>query len=109
MGTNGGETDIERPKMKTPDQFDEYDLMKYVRFADGTVKFCNVRKEHKSLCDESDRLSVVSAGTIAVRLKTWRIYDRGSGTLKVGSKADDKEVIGKVLEPYGYRHEDPNE
>jgi hypothetical protein len=95
--------------MKTPDKFDHYDLLKYVRFADGTVKFCNVGEEHRSLCDESDKSAVVSAGTIAVKL--WRIedYDYGSMTLKVSSSHDDREVIGKVLEPYGYQYKDPRE
>jgi hypothetical protein len=95
--------------MKTPDKFDEYDLLKYVRFTDGTVNFCNVGEQHQSLCDESNRSAVVSAGTIAVKLKTWRIYDYGSMTLKVSSSHDDREVIGRVLEPYGYQYKDPRE
>ena len=109
MGDSGSEIDIERTEMKTPDKFDEYDLLKYVRFMDGEVKFCSVGISHLSLCDESNRSAVVSAGTIAVKLKTWRIYDHGSMTLKVSISHDDREVIGKVLEPYGYRYEDPRE
>jgi len=95
--------------MKMPDEFDPYDLLKYVRFIDGTVKFCSVGEQHISLRGNLDESAVVSAGTIAVKLKTWRIYDHGSMTLKVGSSHDDREVIGKLLEPYGYVYRDPRE
>lgn len=90
----------------TPDKFDEFELYKYVRFADGDVRFCHYSTEHCQLCDESNRSTIVSAGTIAVRLKTWRIFDHGSITLKVSSSPDDEEVIGRVLEPFGYTYED---
>jgi hypothetical protein len=90
----------------TPDKFDEFEIYKYIRFVNGEVHFCLFSMEHRQLQEEFDNLSPMSAGVIAVKKKSWRIFDRGSITLKIGSLDDDEDVIGKVLEPFGYQYKE---
>lgn len=73
---------------------------KYVRFADGTVLFCeagNLYASHKNLSKEYTKAPPVFAGEIKVRGKRWCITGSGSTTLGVRRGDSDERYIQKAL------------
>lgn len=88
-----------------PDNFEKYGLYKYICFAGGIVNFCNAVNHHishKHVVDEHPHLKALSAGTISVYMKKWKITDDGSETAKLKRLPTDEVTIDNVLKPYGF-------
>ena len=89
----------------TPDNFQKRGMYKYVCFAGGIVHFCNALNHnisHKHMVDEHPHLKPLSAGTISVNIKEWKIIDGGSMTAKLPYLPTDEDAIDKALKPYGF-------
>lgn len=82
---------------------------KYVRFADGTVLFCDacdMCSSHKQIADAKPDVPPAFAGQIKVKGKRWCITEGGSTTLKLPRGSSDEKYIERILSPLGYT-EDP--
>jgi len=82
---------------------------KYVRFADGTVLFCDAAdpcSSHKQVVDSKPDVPAFSAGTIRVRDKSWCVKEGGSSTAKLPRMPSDEKYIQRALEPFGYKHDE---
>ena len=82
-------------------------LLKYVRFADGVVLFCdacNMNASHKQLVNERPEVPAVSAGKLKVRGGRWYIHEGGSTTAKLTRLPSDEKYVGRAL-PEGLRYD----
>jgi len=80
-------------------------LFKYVRFADGTVLFCDACTNvvsHKTIVDAKPDVPAVSAGKIQVRHGKWCITEGGSSTAKLTSLPSDEKYIDRAISPHGF-------
>lgn len=80
-------------------------LWKYVRFADGTVLFCDACEmwaSHKQIIKDREDQSVppFSAGTIKVKPDgRWAISDGWSSSANLWRSESDEKYIAKCLPP----------
>ena len=76
-------------------------LLKYVRFADGTVLFADACRAygptHKCLLKDHPTAPPFSAGHINIKGKRWFISDGWSTSLNIGRKTSDEKYIQKAL------------
>ena len=75
-------------------------LWKYVRFADGSVDFCDVgdyHRSHSSLVAAKKDIPAVSAGKIKVREGRWVISEGGSVLANLKRRESDEKYIEKVI------------
>jgi hypothetical protein len=88
----------------TPDNFGKRGFYKYVCFEGGIVYFCNALNHNVShLCvvNEHPNLKALSAGSIGIDMKKWKITDGVSMTAKLSSSPTDNDTLDKALKPFG--------
>jgi len=79
--------------------------IKYVRFADGKVLFCNscdFSTNHFNIVESRPEVPAVSAGSIKGKGKGWYIDGYGSTTAKLKNLPSDEKYINMALEPLGF-------
>lgn len=106
----------------SPALFKKNWLYRYVRFANGVVRFgdaCAWSSSHKQLADEymqgpppgmgeaakGHPAPPVFAGKIKVRGKKWRITESGSTTLKLPRGNSDEKYIDRTLSQSGFKYD----
>ena len=75
--------------------------LKYVRMADGTLRFIDVLSNFSHADVVAPGESAVSAGIIGIDGDAFAIFKRGSDTLRIGAREDDADVLAAAL---GLRH-----
>lgn len=83
-------------------------LFKYVRFADGTVLFCDACSTyvgHKTIANAKPDVPPVFAGKIQVLGGRWCYKEGGSMTLDLPSGNSDEKYIERALEGTGLMHD----
>ena len=81
---------------------------KYVRFADGIVRFCdacNTVDNHIDIARTRPDVPPVFAGKIKVRKGKWCIEEGGSFTLNLNRGKSDEKYIAKALDGTGLEYD----
>ena len=92
-----------------PNEFEDYELLKYVCFEDGVVLFtdaCSINTSHQQLVLEREGIKAISAGKIKTRVKKWQYVEGGSSTAKLSRLPTDEGMIDAVLKPFGFSEND---
>lgn len=89
----------------SPNKFQQPWEYKYVRFADGTILFCDAcdwTASHQGIIDNGGcKAKPLSAGKIQVRQGHWCYSDYGSVTAKLRWQESDDDALTSLLQGFG--------